>query len=105
MLQDLLSDWRAEGFTSDDVQVWAIGWAGQGAMAGTFAHGATSPLMADSSSGPDGVYAAWEAGIDDLFLLDREGWVRFRANLVSMDLGDKKHRRALDSWVHELLAE
>lgn len=104
MLQDLLAAWRAEGLTEADLRLWALGWAGQGAWAGAFAAGASTPLLADASSGADGVYALWEASIDDLFLLDRGGLVRYRANLASMDLTEKKHRRILDGWVRALLA-
>lgn len=103
MLQDLLATWWEEGFLADDVQVWAIGYAGQGSYASTFAAGAASPLMADFSSGPTGVFGLWEADIDDLFLIDREGQVRYRANLVSMNLTNSKNRRTLNEWVHTLL--
>ncbi|MDY0002379.1 MAG: hypothetical protein RBU30_13880 [Polyangia bacterium] len=98
-----MSGWRSEGLGEADLQIWAIGWAGQGFYASQFAQGAVSPLLADSSSGPDGVFAAWGASVDDLFLLDRDGLVRYQANLISMDLGESRNRRALNDWVTALV--
>jgi hypothetical protein len=82
-----------------------MGWAGQGAFAAQFAGDSESPCFADPSAGEDGVFARFDASIDDLLLIDRQGQVRYEIHLADMDLGEKDNRKKVDRWVRGLAEE
>lgn len=105
MLHDLLAGWRDPEAGLRDVQLWSVGWAGQGAFAGDYAGGADVPCFADPTSGQGSIFALYEAKVDDLFLVDRAGQVRYRLHLPDFDLTDGDHKKRLDGWVRGLAAE
>lgn len=105
MLHDLLGGWRDPEDNLAGVQLWSVGWAGQGAFAGNYAGGADVPCFADPTSAQEGsVFALYGAQVDDLFVIDRAGQVRYRLHLPDFDLTDGDHRKRLDGWVRDLAA-
>ena len=85
--------------------LYVVGWAGQGAYAPQFAGSSTTPCFSDTTSGPEGVYATFEAWVDDLFIIDATGQVRYIAHLHDLDLQERDNRNTVDGWVRALLSE
>jgi len=102
VLTNLLAAWKDPEESLDGVSLWSIGWAGQGAFAGDYAQGADVPCFADPTSGDGSIFALYGAEVDDLFVIDPSGEVRYRLHLPDFDLTDGDHRKRLDGWVRDL---
>jgi len=98
-----LEEWRNEGLTSDDVDLWAIGYSPTIGFALEFAGDASPACLADESDPALSAFAAYDAGIDDVFIIDRDGQVRFRFTVALMSMESSGNRDTVDGWVRELL--
>ena len=72
-------------------------------QASAFANENEAPCLGDSAETDQSAFAAYGAGVDEVFIIDRQGQVRYRLTVAVMDLNESKHRRTLDGWVRELL--
>lgn len=68
-----------------------------------FAGDATPACLADESDPALSAFEAYGADIDDAFIIDRAGQVRFRFSVALMSLESSDNRDKVDDWVHELL--
>ncbi len=100
MLQD---EWRADGFTAEDVEVWAVGHHATVGQASVFANEHSAPCLGDSAQTDESAFAAYGAGVDDVFIIDRQGQVQFHFTVGVMDLNRSAHQDTVDGWVRELL--
>ncbi len=94
-----MGEWRADGFGTDDVEVWAIGSSDDVSAIEGFADGSTSSCFVGGST----VYSAYEASKDDVVIIDREGNIRHRFDSGADSLRDADQRAKVDGWVRALL--
>lgn len=69
----------------------------------TFCEGVDAACLGDHSDPDQSAFAAFDAQVDDVFIIDREGQVRFELTVAVMNLNESKHRATVDAWVRELL--
>ena len=65
------------------VQLWLMGRPIAGSKVVEFCNGTDAPCFVDSGTGRDSVYAAYNANLGQVFLVDKELIVRMRFDLVS----------------------
>ncbi len=98
-----MQQWRDDGFSANDVELWAVGYHSTVGQASIFADGNPAPCLADGAEAEGSAFDAYGAEIDDLFILDRQGQVRFALSVAVRDLEKPSNRDAVDAWVRELL--
>ncbi|MFH2009848.1 MAG: hypothetical protein ABI333_24855 [bacterium] len=103
ILDELLTEWRADGYDENALEVWSIGHAGNEPVIDYYAGDTTSSCFADASPLEESVYTLYGALQDDLLLLDSFGVIRHHVSTYSMPLTDEAHRATVDTWVRELL--
>ena len=103
ILDELLAEWRADGYDEDALEVWSIGHAGNEPVVDYYAGDTTSTCFADASPLEESVYTLYGAVQDDLFIIDRFSVIRHHASTHEMDLTDETHRATVDTWVRALL--
>lgn len=72
-------------------------------QASAFGEGHDAACLADSADSEQSAYTAYDAAIDDVFVIDRDGQVRFHFTVAVLDLNKSEHRNQVDDWVRELL--
>jgi len=87
----------------DDVELWAVGYSSTIGQASVFGEGQDAACLADNAEPELSAYVAYDAAVDDVFIIDRQGQVRFAFTVGVMNLTESKHRNTVDGWVRELL--
>lgn len=72
-------------------------------QASAFGEGHDAACLADNADPEQSAFTAFDADIDDVFVIDREGQVRFHFTVTVYNLSESKHRNQVDDWVRELL--
>lgn len=72
-------------------------------QASVFAQEHDAPCLGDHADPERSAFAAYEAGVDDVFIIDGEGLVRYRFTVGVMSMTDSDHRSTVDGWVRGLL--
>jgi hypothetical protein len=85
------------------VEVWAVGYYSTMGDAAVFGEGYEAACLGDEAEPDQSAFAAYGAGVDDLFVIDRQGQVRYELTVAVMNLTDSGHSATLDGWVRELL--
>lgn len=98
---NLLQGWRNDGYTRDQVELWAVGIPGGEPYVTSFAPGNTEAMFVD-----DGSMAA-ELALDawnrTLVIFDRHGNEAHKVSTDNMPLTDPGNRNQVDAWVRALL--
>jgi len=103
ILDELLAEWRADGYDEEALEVWSIGHAGNEPVVGYYAGDTTSTCFADASPLEESVYTLYGALQDDLLLIDTFGVIQHHVSTHTMPLTDETHRATVDAWVRALL--
>lgn len=72
-------------------------------QASSFAQEHEAPCLGDLSDPAQSAFAAYEAGVDDVFIIDATGLVQYRLTVGVLDMNDSGHRSTVDGWVRSLL--
>lgn len=99
ILEQMLQQWRADGYDPEDVEVWTVARSGDEGSIDSFASGSTSSCFLDGAS----VFSAYDAAKDDVFIIDREGRIRHRFDSGEDSLSNSAQREKVDGWVRALL--
>lgn len=97
-----MDGWRQEGLDRDAIELWVVGHEGQERYIPTFADESDAACFVDSPEAA--AFDAFGAEIDDLFLLDPRGAVRYQANLIDAPLSEEENRNRLDGEVRALVS-
>lgn len=85
------------------MEVWTVGYYASVGHASVFGEGYDAACLGDYAAADQSAYEAFDAGVDDVFIIDRQGQVQFLVTLAVMDLNESKHRSTVDGWVRHLL--
>jgi hypothetical protein len=103
-LDGMLAGWRAEGWSSDDIEVWSVGYAGQeDRIEGLSESRGEESMFVDSTDPTASAIAAYDAHVNDLFVIDRSGCPSTMINLAIDPLTTTENREAFEDMVHGLL--
>lgn len=99
--------YRAEGFGTDVLEVWSIGYPGQEEAIATLLadlpEGFSEVLLADVTDPEASVWASWGANVNDLFVVDPEGMIVYETNVAVAPLTVTENLAALDAVIRGLL--
>jgi len=101
----MLAEWRADGFGHDELELWVMGYAGSEEHVEELEAGSDASIFADSTLDAENAMLLYDAHVNDLFLVDRQGRLAGQTNASVDPLGVEENRSALDEWVRLLLAE
>ena len=102
-MTSLLGEWRNDGFDRDDVEIWAVGYTGTESYVPMFAQASEGACFADTADPLASAWTVFGAAQDDLFIIDRHGFVRYKLTTHSLRINVPAHRALLDAWVRGLL--
>lgn len=95
----MLLVWRTDGYGRDVLEVWVMGYPTSVDYVNSFANGSEASCFLDTA----GVFTAYGALVDDLFVIDAAGLVQFAMNLIEKPLSTDVNRTELDGQVRSLL--
>jgi len=95
----MLLEWRTDGYGFDVLEVWSVGYPTTEDVIAAYANGADSPCFNDTVD----VFAMYSAVVDDIFVIDTLGMVRFETNVIPNPLSEPANRAELDAQVRSLL--
>jgi hypothetical protein len=82
-----------------------MGIQGSGGLAPSFCEGSEASCFADSSDASRNARNLYRAEIDDTFLIDRQGFVRYEWSAYEAPLTEDDNAERVDEWVRGLVAE
>jgi len=80
-----------------------VGYYSTVSLTSAFCEGYDAACLGDHSDPDQSAFEAFDAHVDDVFIIDREGQVRFDFTVAVMDLNESEHKSTVDAWVRELL--
>jgi len=80
-----------------------VGYYSTVSHATTFAENYDAACLGDLADPDQSAFEAFDAGVDDVFIIDREGQVQYVFTVAVMDLDESEHRSTVDGWVRTLL--
>lgn len=95
--------WRTDGIDTSKLEVWAIGYPGTGSDAAGFGANSQSSCFAEDAGITDGVWQAFTAKKDDIFVIDQSGLIVHVLPLPTAPLSTQANRDQLDQWVRALV--
>lgn len=105
MLDQIVEAYKRAGYERSDIELWGVGFPGTEMYATWFADGSTASCFADSNVIDQSAYYAFEAQVDEVFIIDRDKRIRHRFSVVQMPLGTEDNSARVDEWTRELLQE
>ncbi|MFH1438882.1 MAG: hypothetical protein ABIJ56_24465 [Pseudomonadota bacterium] len=100
-LDDLLQAWRTDGLGYDVLELWAVGYLTSTESVATFADGSEAACFIDDID--ETIFTAWEATLDDIFVLDASGEVVYEMNCGSCSLANSECADPLDTAVRDAI--
>lgn len=88
-----------DGYGFDVLEVWSVGYPTTEDVIAAYAGGADSACFNDTVD----VFAMYSAVVDDIFVVDTLGMVRFEMNVIPSPLSEPANRAELDAQVRALL--
>jgi hypothetical protein len=101
----MLTVWRLVGWGRDDLEMWTVGYPGQEAAVSEFGAVTDVAVLVDNEDAESAAYMLWAAHQNDVFVIDREGFVAGVLNISLHPLSEPENRTALDALVLGALAE
>jgi hypothetical protein len=95
-----LTGWRDDGHGADEVELWVVGYPGSDDSIPAFANGSEAPCLPDEGYA---VYFSFDAGKDDLYVVDQSGNLVFYSDLGVKPLYSAANRDEVDTVVRGLL--
>ncbi len=93
---------RGEGYGTDQLEFWTLGWPGTGAdVPVSFTGSSAYPCVEVTGDMLFDPVLSWDK--DDLWLIDRAGYATFWGNLQTLPLWDGANLAALDAAIRALL--
>jgi hypothetical protein len=100
LLQEIQTDMDANGYP---IQIIGVNEAGFEAGNEDMTSNRTLPLLQDTDDA--NAWELWEVAYRDVYVMDKEGTVRFRFNLTVHDLSKPENYNALSNALIELEQE
>ena len=99
LLDGMLQEWRSGGHGHDTLELWVVGYPTTQEALENFAGGSEAACFMDGA----GVFTAWGATNEDIFVLDAGGCIAYETSATTCRLSTEACRSALDEAVRGLL--
>jgi hypothetical protein len=100
----MLAEWRDAGIGYDQLEVWAVGYAGQEERVDDMAHDGPTCVMIDTVP-HDSAIAIYDAHVNDIFIIDAGGYLAARYNVGVNQITIEANREAFNDIVMTVLGE
>ena len=97
----MLQTWRTDDLGYDVLEVWVVGDLSSIDSVADFANGSEAACFMDDMDGT--VFDAWEATLNDIFVLDTTGEVVYEMNAGVCNLLTSECRDSLDTAVRNAI--
>ena len=100
----MLAEWREAGIGYDRLEVWAVGYASQEERVPDMAGEGTDCIMIDTMP-HDSAIAIYDAHVNDVFVIDADGYLAARYNVGVNQLTVTENRDAFNDIVMTVLGD